>query len=354
MKEELHRKVTAIGSLPHREVSEAMKLIAGNLEHVPHWPQLPYRSSKEGFINQYLNPMLEQELISFREGKIFFNDSEPGWEKKIMGYYEKVLKVQETESGYDVFAFPREAAAGFYEFLENPVTGPATRMVKGQVSGPLSVGLQITDSKGNPSFYNEQLREITVKTLALNAAWQIKKLEQLDYPVMIFMDDPGIYSYGTSSYVGLDKGDVQDSLEEIALAVKKEGAVAGMHSCAGVDWSIPLEIQLDVVNFDAYDYFTSMLVYVDNLVSFFEKGGILAWGMVPTSDSIEGEDSSSLLKLLEERMDTLSEKGVSLEKLKEQMILTPSCGAGTLSEEQAQKVYRVLGEMGRGLETIIK
>lgn len=352
IKKEIRHKVTAIGSMPHRETEAALKLISQNIRHIPHWPQLPFRSSKEGFTNQYLNPMLNEELLTFKEGKVFFNDSEAGWESKLMRYYEKVLQVQENSSGYDTFAFPEEAADGFYSFLKKEAIGPECLVVKGQVSGPLSIGLQITDSQGNPSFYNQQLREITVKTLALNARWQIKKLEQLGYPVMIFVDDPGIYSYGTSSYVGLSRQDVQDSLEDIALSVKEEGGLSGMHSCAGVDWSIPLELSLDVINFDAYDYYTSMLVYLEQLKNFLNNGGMVAWGIVPTSESIEKEDSASLLKLLQERVEDMAAKGVPEQQLKEQMIVSPSCGAGTMSVEQAEKVYRELGGMAEELERL--
>jgi len=343
--EKIRKKATAIGSMPYRSTTKALEIISRYLVHLPHWPQLPCRSPEEGFIKQYLNPMLEKELISINEGKVFFRDDRDDWDELLAGYYEEVLKSQDHQNGLETFAFPGEAAEGFYEFLKQPPVCSESLMVKGQVSGPVSIGLSITDSRGNPSFYQDQLRDITVKTLSLNAKWQVQKLQQLGLPVLVFVDDPGIYSYGTSSYVGLSKEAIQEGLKEINDSIKEVGGFSGVHACAGVDWAIPLELNLDIINFDAYEYFTSMMVYPELLSSFLEKGGLLAWGLVPTSASIEYEEVSSLVSSLQEKMETLSSKGIDLSRLKEQMLVTPSCGSGTLSEKQSEKVYQLTREV---------
>ena len=34
-----------------------------------------------------------------------------------------------------------------------------------------------------------------------------------------------------------------------------------LHSCAGTDWSLLTGLSLDLINFDAYEHFPSLLVY---------------------------------------------------------------------------------------------
>ena len=40
------------------------------------------------------------------------------------------------------------------------------------------------------------------------------------------------------------------------------------------------------------------------------------------------------------------QKGISSERLQEQIIFTPSCGMGTLSEEDAEQVLNLLAQIG--------
>lgn len=368
--EKLQGKSTGIGSLPYGEEGAALSLIWRHLPVVPHWPQLPLRSSEEGFVRQYLGPLVQAGLLEAdgnRQPRFLTDD--PQWEARLVEYYEMVLAAEQGMAALDNFAFPRESAAGFYSFIDfiKEQTGPHINQdgeagsspdssgardiiaVKGHLSGPVTVGMQITAADGSPAFYREELREIIVKTLSCQARWQVKKLRETGWPVVLFIDDPGIYGYGTSGYVGLGRAAIQDSLREIITNAREEQAVVGVHCCAGVDWSLLFELSPDIVNFDAYSYFSSMLVYTGPLHDFLKNGGILAWGIVPTSEKIEEESGESLQKLLSERINALAARGVDGELLKKQLMITPSCGATTLTVPRTEKVYRLAGEFFRNI-----
>lgn len=342
-----HRS-TGIGSVPHHSSADAVNLIKENLKHIPHWPQLPRKDEREGLVRQYLMPLINAGLIALKDNKTpYFCSNETDWDDRVLAYYEMLLKWEENpQSGKEnPFAFPPESAEGFFRFLDENRDLSSADMVKGQISGPVTVGMQITDPKGSPAFYNDQLREILVKTLTCQAKWQVKSLGDTGRPVLLFIDDPSIYGYGTSGYVGLGRESIQNSLAEINTGIKEEGGHTGVHCCAGVDWSLLFELRLDLVNFDAYEFFSSVTVYTDALSDFLERGGGLAWGIIPTSHKIDAEDAASLYENLQEKIEALVSRGIDKNRLKQQLMITPSCGAATLTEEQTGKVYRLLQQL---------
>lgn len=345
--EQLYGLATGIGSLPHGSPAEALQLIFTSFKEIPHWPQLPRRSADEGFVAQYLQPLLTRQIIALNQnGSPYFCAADPGWDERFVDFLEMLLADPlpgKEESG---LAMTPEAAAGFYTFLEQGGSfSSATRCVKGQISGPVTAGFFVSDQDGRPSFYSDMLRELLAGTLAGQAAWQARCLAALGYPVLLFIDDPAIYSYGSSSAVGLGKREIQESLQEVIEGIHGQGALAGAHCCAGADWSLLLELPLEMVSFDAYSYFSSLLVYSDALIPFLSAGGVLAWGIVPTSEAVLQESADSLLERLGHNIETLVKKGVPEDRLKKQLIITPSCGAGTLSIELAERIYRLAAEL---------
>ncbi len=344
----LYGSATGIGSMPHLEIAGAIQLIRENLPCGPHWPQLPGLGGEEGFARQYLTPLIQLNIVGLKKGEApFFYDLEEDWPEREQAFYELYLDVLEDplKKGklIDSFAFSRRDARGFYAFLEEEWLGKAVKplFVKGQISGPLSLGLQIVSGDGKAAFYHHGLRDILVKSLALQAKFQVRALKKFSLPVVIFIDEPALLSFGQSAYTSLAAGDISAGLEEIILAIREEGGIPGVHSCSGVDWSILFALPLEIVNFDAYTYFDSLLVYAQEMDAFLKRGGVLAWGLVPTSEAIENEEAAGLQERFFGGIERLAKMGVGSDLLRRQYMLTPSCGTATLSLSQAEKVYRL-------------
>ena len=350
--EQLFGLATGMGSLPHGTVEEALAIVLKYFQALPHWPQLPRRGTAEGLVAQNLAPLLQRGLVAFTpNGSPYFDQDSPGWEERCLQFYELLLAVDTDGTGLEGFAFPADAAAGFYAFADHPEQLPSSaRCVKGQLVGPVSLGFQVTDPQKKPCFYNPSLREILVKTLAAHARWQTERLRGTGLPALVFVDDPGLYSYGSSSAVGLGRAEIESALAEIVAAIHGAGGLAGVHCCAGTDWSLLLELPLDVVSFDAYGYFPSMQVYAEALGSFLKRGGALAWGIVPTSEKVLQEDAGTLQRLLAREMETLARQGVDETLLRRQLLITPSCGTGTLTPELAERIYRLTASLAESLQ----
>ncbi len=363
----LYGLATGIGSMPHQEVKPALDLIRETLPWGPHWPQLPQRTKEEGFVRQYLSPLFKLEMLAEEKGGTpFFVNQDDHWPEKSARFYElyfaclagegsKTLHYVQSDRQSDkkheeraasplsFSAFSPTSAAGFYKFLEQKWGTLSHRpyFLKGQVCGPLSLGLQVMAGDQNPAFYHAELREIITKTLVLNARFQVRSLKKFSLPVVIFIDEPLLFYYGQQAGISLSRTQIGQSLAELVSAITAEGAYAGVHCCAGADWSILFELSPHIISFDAYSYFDSLLVYSAETDAFLRKGGCLAWGLIPTTEALAAEDVFSLQERFFQGIQRLFRQGVSAELLAKQYLLTPSCGIATLSPAQGAQVYRM-------------
>ncbi|MDR3543637.1 MAG: hypothetical protein P4L69_22175 [Desulfosporosinus sp.] len=347
MKTDLSLLAIGIGSLPHLETTEAIKLIQ-TLEEIPHWPQLPNQASSEDMLNQYTFPLFKLGLVVEQGGKLCFDTSQPNWLNNVTEFYNQYLAIIEGNSdNFNFFSFPEGSARGFYAFLEKLIKGDfnKAKFIKGQITGPVTLGLQLTDQDKRSSYYSSELREIVVKSLALQAFWQTKTLSQYNKPVIIFIDEPGLYGYGQSTFITLKKEEITNELNEIIDSIHLANGIAGIHVCAGTDWSMILQSKTDIVNFDAYGYFTSMTVYIEELKAFIDRGGLLAWGIIPTSQKVLELTVDDLITLFEQHVAFLVQNGMDRRSLLQQSLITPSCGVGSCSIDVAEKVYALTQEV---------
>ncbi|OPY57719.1 MAG: hypothetical protein A4E55_01439 [Pelotomaculum sp. PtaU1.Bin035] len=335
---------TGIGSMPCDNPGSAWSLIKKYLPDIPHWPQLPLRGRREHFVNQSLKPLVKTGLLTDDGDKIYFDTTKPDWADNLTEFYSIYLACEEGDrSALNEFALPQDAAAGFHTFLDEmgKETGSYS-FLKGQVVGPLTVALQAKDEQGRFAYYNEQLRDLIVKTLAMHAAWQADELGRFGRPVMIFVDEPALGVVGQSGYITITREMIKEDLGAIFNAIHETGGLAGLHSCDAIDWSILFESELEVVSFDAYNYFRSMVPFSSLLKAFLNRGGALAWGLVPTmNDRALDEDVHSLLKILDGEWSELLERGVPRDILVRRCLFTPACGTGLLDPAVAERIYKL-------------
>ena len=119
----------------------------------------------------------------------------------------------------------------------------------------------------------------------MNARWQIRLLRAARPHVIIFVDEPYMASFG-SAYISLSREQVVSMLDEVFAAIKSEGAISGVHCCGNTDWSVLMDTQVDILNIDADGFLENLALYPDELKAFLERGGAIAWGIVPNTEAI--------------------------------------------------------------------
>lgn len=326
---------TAIGSMPHLDPRQACRAVLSHLRRAPAWPQLPRRSYLENMYVQFSEGfpgvVVEGERIWVDRSR----DLSPGLERLYAAYME-----EDTAN----YALRPEHAPGLEAFLSSDVHSPVA--VKGQVTGPVSWGLTVTDQDRRPVLYDDVLADALARHLRLKAAWQERALRGLWSNTIIFVDEPYFASLG-SAFISVTQEKALALLEEVLGGI--QGA-KGVHCCGNTDWSALAQTSLDILSFDAYNYGESLTLYPEAVEALLGRGGVVAWGIVPNEEeSLAHETASSLLERLQELMRLLSGKGISYNKLLERSLITPSCGLGSLSLEAAEKALELTAEVSAGV-----
>ncbi|MFA6609699.1 MAG: hypothetical protein WCT15_02490 [Candidatus Omnitrophota bacterium] len=328
-------QATGIGSVPFKDPKQACRVIFNNFESIPFWPQLPKRSFLESMYVQY-SESLPGLVIDDKDKTIHIDSSRAI--SDIETVYGKYL-----ERDIDFFKISEDHAEGFYEFLASaPSSCKSAEFVKGHITGPISFALSVTDENKVSIIYNKDVFEVLVKVLSMKAAWQIRRLKAINPNVIIFIDEPYLVSIG-SSYVNIDVKDAMEKLDEVIAAVKAEGALAGVHCCGNTDWPLMLKRDMDILNFDAYNFTKEFSLYSAELSLFLKRGGSIAWGVLPSSDAADNETADSLKKRLNGYLDIFAGKGIDRSDISS--MITPSCGVGTLDEARAEKIFGFAKEL---------
>lgn len=341
-------QATLIGSIPLSSHDEALDWIFEYTPSIPLWPQLP-GLKQEGMLVQFLEgfPGLDKAL-----DKTIFNSEKPEFGDETLAFFEEYLALEEDIGPLldSRFQVSKENGNGLYALLERAKDMDLSA-VKGQITGPFTLLTGVTDQENRACYYDPTLREIIHKGLAMKAAWQVSFLKQINDTVILFMDEPALAGLGSSAFISISKDDIKQDQNEVISAIKKAGGLAGVHICANSDWPLILSLDYDIINFDAYGFFDKFVTCKDDIYAFLERGGIIAWGIVPTGkeEDIMAESAESLTTMWKEQAGLLCNDTWDYKKILKQTLITPSCGTGSLSKEAAQKVLSMTRDLSKAL-----
>jgi len=342
---------TAIGSMPYTDIDHAIDASLNNLD-APIWPQLPKFGMNEQMEIQYSEGM-PSIVIDHEKERMYF-DTASDYSEAFANFYEAFMESFETTDStgdFSSMSISEEYSRGIYA-LEKRLKAKGGKLpwVKVQVTGPCTFALTIVDENKRAIFYNDEFRDVIVKALTMKCRWLIQKFKPYAENIICFIDEPILSAFGSSTYVSVKREDVVDLLKEMIDAVHADNALTGIHCCGNTEWSILIDAGVDIVNFDAFEYGETIAIYSDKVKSHLERGGMLAWGVVPTSKAIREQSVESLEAQLEYVMDNLASKGIDKKLIIEQAIISPSCGTGSLDPSDADKVF----EMVNALSTRMK
>ena len=329
---------TIIGSMPHTDPSEACAQVSHYLKDIPAWPQLPKRSFLENMYAQFSEGfpgvVLEEEHIYVDRSQDLDNPLE-----KLYAAY--------LDNDIDKYPISADYAAGLHSFLALDNLSPLA--VKGQITGPISWGLTVTDDSRRSVIYDDMLADAAAKLLRLKASWQEKQLRQISRNTIIFVDEPYMMSFG-SAFFSLSKEMVTNLLEEVFKGIS---GLKGVHCCGNTDWSVLLDTSADILSFDTYNYAQSLSLYPAEVKKFLDRKGTIAWGIVPNDEeSLAKESVASLKDRLEEAIAPFTRNGIRFKQLIEQGLLTPSCGLAPLAtNEAAGQALELLAELSKVIRT---
>jgi len=351
---DLKLECTAIGSLPHTDLKSAMDLVKTNFSKIPFWPQLVKVSKNEDMIFQFLEGMpsffcKNNKVYLDTEYESFFEDLE----EFFTDFEESINDL--NSSHLDKFKITTSLAFKEYTKL---IKDTKPNFAKGQIVGPFTLSTSLYTKDDTAAIYDETLREIIVKTLTLKALWQIKEIKAAnpDTTPIIFIDEPSISQLGTSAFVGITQEEVISMISEIAGQININDGISAIHCCGKCDWTIPLRSGVKIINPDAYTFAENLSLFTSDVEKFLKGGGKIAWGIVPTLDksAISKASVDDLIIKFNIAVNYLTKKGIDEKLVIDNSMITPSCGAGGLSEEMAEKAMTLTKELSVQLKEIYK
>lgn len=325
---------SGIGSLPHKDPVVAVDLVLERLVEMPYWPQLPNLGAQEDMNLQYA-PALAPLVAPDYEAHTITAYSGLSREEALAGFFERLMG-GELES----FGLTKDIAAGMFRFMEKVGAAPdgAFPWIKGHVTGPLTLAASVMGPDGKALLYDDEVADALARGLGVAAAAQLKQLEHLNRPAMVFLDEPFLSGYG-SAFTPLSREKVIQllgaTMEELRARAQ---AVIGIHCCGNTDWGILVDAGADVINLDSAGFGEHLLLYPEKVRELMERGGAVAWGAVPTSEFTGSETARGLWDALHELLKGLEAKGLPHDLLASQSLVTPACGMGSMQDDQAQAI----------------
>ena len=308
-----HSLATGVGALPHIDPKQACDDVLALFPEFPYIPTLPDRSQLESTV---FNDSEQLPGRMIREDRLLFDstrDQTAAMEKVYIDY---------VESNFTTYSLHQEYASAFIEMLTRHP--PQAQVLKCQVTGPVTFGMQVVDAGKRPIYYDGQLADVLSKMIALKARWCEHAIRTHTgvRETLIVLNEPYLASLG-SSVVPIDRETVRAGWEDIASLV--EGGL-GIHCCSNTDWEFVIGLSPAVISLDAYTTAKEFLLYADSVAGYMERGGVVAWGIVPADFKLFSAET----------VDSLYEKYLAIrtqltarmpEKLFDaQSLITPSCG----------------------------
>ena len=331
-----HFTATGVGSVPGLSVRDTCRLILERLPEMPFWPQFVNLDPREDMIVQYGEGLPGIRLAD--DGRtLFLAEMDPTDE--LTAFYERYLA-----DDVEAFAISPERAHGLYALLDQMNGSPAAHgaFIKGQIVGPVTFASAVRAPDGRSLIYVPEMLDVVVKGLSIKLLWQERRLRETGKRPVLFVDEPALSGIG-SAFASLNRDWVVTALREIIDYVRsRSDALIGVHCCANTDWPMVMESGPDILNFDAYAYMDSFLLYPEEILRFVQGGGTIAWGIVPTLDFKAGIDAGQLQASLEKGLERLRAWGLDEATLSERSMLTPACGMGGMQTDTAEEALQLL------------
>ncbi len=323
-----------LDGMPRRGVEEACRVMVRNF---PECTTVPMPTLSQRIWIEKM-PCIE---VDREKKRLYFQLT--GREHELVAFYEHYMA-----GDLDYFAISPELDASLYAFRDMYQQEPwsGLRLVHFNVPGLYSWGLSVMDEKGVPALYNDTLKDVILKQLSMKARWRERKIMEL-FPGMgtfVTIGDGALAVFNSAGGTGTwDR--VKEAYNEML------GAIDGLtciHCCANFDWSLLMQTNTGCINFDAFQYGETLALYAPQLKAFLDRGGTVAWGIVPTAGTggdIATVTPEALVKRLEDVIQAIVAQGIDRKQLMEASWVSPSCETNPMSIALADRVYEFTHEV---------
>ena len=325
---------TAMAVMPHTDINQALET-ALSLD-IPFWPQLPNYSYYEDMYVQAAEHF-PGILLDMKNTTLRFSMD------KFISEFEETMSHFDDPEYFDVSSV---YSSVYHKFLDSDLKDrPA---IRGQLEGPVSFGFNILDQDDRPILFDDNIRPFMFEIMAKRINVQLKRLKEKNTNAFMFIDEPGMqFIFSAMSGYGEQK-----AKEDLDLFFSSIDGPRGIHLCGNPDWDFLLGLDMDVLSFDVYTNAQIIAACSQSIKKFLKRGGILVWGIVPTGiETFEKENLDLLTFKLNTIWNSLSKKGVSLDQILNQSLISPAtcCLINQDKEKTVEKAFQLTQKLSENL-----
>lgn len=223
---------------------------------------------------------------------------------------------------------------------------PRIPYFKTQVAGPITLFGKLQRA-GTPK-EKELLGYVSI--WLDHAFWQIGQIKNHGLKPILVIDEPQLPTYMGPASSAQAKRTLK-LLRSIVKRLKSRGALVGIHCCNRIAPSALIDLGVDLVHFDAYDFPSQIQASREKLQQFLREGGTIAWGIIPIAETLNAGLEAKLEKRLGELFLSLETRGLPLRTVLAQSMVAPTCGTGSLTVEQSDKILNFATSLSKRLKT---
>lgn len=324
---------TMMASVPVRDVSRMAQII---INHCPAAARLPIMTRSFRWMYEGL-PCLQLD----REKKQVYMLPPEERETEVLEFYDRV-----ESDDLDYFATSPAAAPFYYQIIEalQKASRPEMKWIGFQFPGPMVLGDTFRQTNGMPVAQHETLSDIIVKFVAMKSRWLERMLQRAFPDAVVIVDHPEPTLVGFTSALGY--GSPERVITHVNEAFAGVQGLRWVHCCSNIDWTLLTKSEIDVINFDAFEYAEKVALYGTEIQRFLEMGGMLGWGIVPVhEDIIMHENADSLSDRLLKGFEMMVNSGVDSDLLAASSWILTSCETSMLSTEQAVRAFGLVEQV---------
>ena len=135
----------------------------------------------------------------------------------------------------------------------------------------------------------------------------------------------------------------------MAMALRREGALVGLHCCGNTEWSALFDLGLDILSLDVRLSLDAALEDAAAVRRFLSSGATLSLGIVPTNLAAAYSISELVDSVEASLRATL---GTAFAGAMQRALLTPACGLGMRTVIDGERVFRELREAQRAIRSL--
>jgi hypothetical protein len=226
-------------------------------------------------------------------------------------------------------AISDELPAQLTAFVSAIAARDGVQFAKAQLAGPVTVS----------RFGQRGL----VDHLAQKAVAITRALADAKVTPILFLDEPGLALSEKPPFLGrcasaslrdAARRLALDDLERVRRAASDAGAIVGVHCCGQTRWNELLAMDFEIISLDARLSLDALLEDRRAWLSFVERGGTLCLGIIPTEPGAKYD----VAELCDSVEVSLRATTPNFERVLERMLLSPACGLGLHTPDDARRI----------------